>query len=63
MLIKLYAYIKKEYTINTNCIKLYDYWSRDVLNFNFSEKDLGLVYPVECVYDFSRKSVSHVMFY
>ena len=38
--------------------KLYetlDYWSRDMLNFNFPKKDLGLVFPSHFVYDFSRK--------
>ena len=38
-------------------IKLYktlDYWSRDVLNFNFPEKGLGLVYSLHFVYDFWR---------
>ena len=35
--------------------KTLDYWSRDVLNFNFSEKGLGLVSPPHFVYDFSRK--------
>ena len=32
-----------------------DYWSRVMLNFNFSKKGLGLVSPPHCVYDFSRK--------
>ena len=32
-----------------------DYWSRDMLNFNFSEKGLGLVSPPHFVYGFSRK--------
>ena len=31
------------------------YWSRDMLNFDFSEKGLGLVSPTHFVYDFSRK--------
>ena len=35
--------------------KTLDYWSRDMLNFNFSEKGLGLVSPPHLVYDFSRK--------
>ena len=42
------------HTIKTISIKL-DYWSRDVLNFNFSEEGLGLVSPPYFVYDFSRK--------
>ena len=36
-------------------IKTLDYWSRDMLNFNISEKGLGLVSPPHFVYDFSRK--------
>ena len=31
------------------------YWSRENLNFNFSEKGLALVFPSHFVYDFSRK--------
>ena len=34
--------------------KTLDYWSRDVLSFNFPEKSLGLVSPPHFVYDFSR---------
>ena len=34
--------------------KALDYWSRDMLNFNFPEKGLGLVFlPLE--YDFQEK--------
>ena len=40
------------HTIKTNCIKLYRY--RDMLNFDFLEKGLGLVSPPHFVYDFSR---------
>ena len=35
--------------------KTSDYWSRDMLNFNFSEKSLRLVSPTNFMYDFSRK--------
>ena len=35
--------------------KTLDYWSGDILNFNFSEKGLGLVSPPHFVYYFSRK--------
>ena len=34
--------------------KTLDYWSRDILNFNFPEKGLGLA-PPHFVYDVSRK--------
>ena len=44
--------------IKTNCIKLY--WSRGMLNFNFSEKSLRLVFPPH-VYDFSRKMSCHIL--
>ena len=32
-----------------------NYWSRDMLNFNFSRKGLGIVSPTYSVYDFIRK--------
>ena len=35
--------------------KTSDYWFKDMLNFNFSEKGLRLVSPPHFVYDFSRK--------
>ena len=38
--------------------KLYkslDYWSRDILNFDFLEKSLGIVSPPYFLYDFSTK--------
>ena len=41
--------------------KLYrtlDYWSRDMLNFDFLGKGLGIVSPPYFVYDVSRKSIS-----
>ena len=36
-------------------VKTLDYWSRDMLNFNFSEKGMGLVFPPHFEHDFSRK--------
>ena len=38
-----------------NLYKTLDYWSRDMLNFNFSEKGLGLFSPPHFVHDFSKK--------
>ena len=35
--------------------KTLDYWVKDMLNFNFSEKRLGLVSSPHIVYDFSGK--------
>ena len=35
--------------------KTLDYWSRDMLNFDFLQKGLGLVSPPHFRYDFSRK--------
>ena len=35
--------------------KIADYWSRDMLNFDFLEKGLGIVSLLHFVYDFSRK--------
>ena len=53
--------------LNLPCIKnklykILDYWSRDMLDFHFSEKGLGLVSPhILCmVY---KKNVSHVTYY
>ena len=53
-----FRYISIFLNLPYNEDKLYetlDYWSWDVLNFNFSEKGLGLVSPPHFVYDFSRK--------
>ena len=36
--------------------KTLDYLSRNMLNFHFSEKGLGLVSPPHFMYDFSRKT-------
>ena len=35
--------------------KTFNYWFRDMLNFNFSEKGLGLFSRSHFVHDFSRK--------
>ena len=35
--------------------KTLDYWSIDMLNFDFLEKDLEIVSPLHFVYDFSRE--------
>ena len=35
--------------------KTFDYWSRDMLNFDFLEKGLGINSPPHLVFDFSRK--------
>ena len=32
--------------------KFLDYWFRDLLNFDFLERDLGIVSPTHFVYDF-----------
>ena len=52
-------YIAITLNLPYNKSKLYKtlgYWSRDMLNFNFSEKDLGLVSSPHFVHDFSRKT-------
>ena len=41
-------------TIKTNYRTLH-YWSRDMLDFDFLEKDLGIASPPCFLYDFSRK--------
>ena len=38
--------------------KTLKYWSRDMLNFHFSEKGLGLVSPPYSMYDFQEKCFS-----
>ena len=35
--------------------KTLHYWLKDILNFAFSEKGLGIGFPSDLVYDFSRK--------
>ena len=35
--------------------KTFDYWSRDMLNFDFLEKGLGIVPPLYFMYNFSGK--------
>ena len=37
--------------------KIFDYWSTDMLNFNFPEKGLELVSPPNFVHDFSKKKI------
>ena len=41
--------------------KTLDYWSRDMLNFDFLEKGLGINSPPHLVFDFSRK-MFHIIF-
>ena len=43
---------KSKKTMKNKLYKTLDYWSRDTLNFNFSEKGLGLVSLQRFVYDF-----------
>ena len=50
----IFRYPSIWHTIKTN-YKPLDYWSRNMLNFNFSEKGLGLVSPPHFAYDSSRK--------
>ena len=55
----LFQYISIALNLAYNKNKLYktlDYWSRDMLNFNFSEKGLGLVSPSHFVYDCCAKN-------
>ena len=39
----------------TKLYKTVNYWSRDILNFDFLKKGLGIVSPTHFVFDFSRK--------
>ena len=45
---------KLEYSKN-KLYKTWDYWSRDILYFDFSEKCLGIVFPPRFAYYFSTK--------
>ena len=42
------------HTVKSNCIK-FEATDPEMLNFDFLEKDLRLVYPPHFVYDFSRR--------
>ena len=53
-----FQYISIALNLGYNKNKLYktlDYWSRDMCNFNFPEKGLGLVSPPHFVYKISRE--------
>ena len=53
-----FHYISIVFKLAYNRNKLFKtlhYWSRDMLNFDFLDKDLGIVSPAHCVYDFSTK--------
>ena len=43
------------YSNNNKLYKTLDYRFRDILYFSFPEKGLGIVSPVNFMYDFSRK--------
>ena len=40
---------------SSKLFKALHYWSRDMVNFDFLDKGLGIVYPAHFVYDFSTK--------
>ena len=58
-----FQYISIALNLANNKNKMYktpDYWSKDMLNFDFSKKGLGLVSPPHFVHDFfSRKVFSN----
>ena len=59
-------YLKSSICPQDNKNKLYktlDYWSKDILNFSFREKVLGLVAQSHFEYDFSQKNASYIIFY
>ena len=61
-----FQYVSLAINLGYNKNKLHktlDYWSRDMLNFNFPEKGLGLVSAPHFEYGFFKKNVSHVIFY
>ena len=54
----LFGYISIALNLAYNKNELYgtlDYWSRDMLNFDFWENGLGIVSPPHFVYEFSRR--------
>ena len=56
MVFSLVSSLARDLAYNEN--KLYknlDYWSRDMFNFNFLEKGLGIASRAYFVFDFSRK--------
>ena len=50
-----FQYISIVLNLPYNKNQLYKTWSRDMFNFDFFEKGLGIVAPPYFVYDFSRK--------
>ena len=51
-----YILIALKLAYNRNkLLKTLDYWSWDMLNFNFLEKGLGIVSPADFAHDFSAK--------
>ena len=51
-----YISIALNFAYNKNKLyKTLDYWSKDMLNFEFLDKGLGIVFPPYFVYNFSRK--------
>ena len=60
---KWFSALALNFPYNKNKLyKTLDYWSRDMLNFNFPEKGLRLVSPPHCVW-FFKKNFYHVTFY
>ena len=58
---KLYMSWKQVLCNKNKLYKTLDYWSRDMLDFDFLEKGLRIVSLAYFLYDFSKKSVSHVI--
>ena len=51
-----YVSIALKLADNRNTLfKILHYWSRDLLNFDFLDKGLGIISPAHFVYDFSTK--------
>ena len=63
----IFCFLRKLYmralNLTYNLSKILGYWSRDMLDFHFLEKGMGIVSPLHFVYDFSKKNVTHVTFY
>ena len=62
----LFQYVLIVFNLAYHKNQLYEalqYWSLDMLSFDFLEKSLGIVSPSHFVYNFSHKNISHVMLY
>ena len=58
-----FQYLSIALNLAYNKSKLYKTLYRDMINFSFLEKGLGIISPPHFVYDFFKKNGSHVIYY